>query len=173
MTAKDLIHHKGYRNTTLADIASESGVPLGNVYYYFKTKDDIASAVIKARVDEFLEWVAECEGSSDPEKSLTCFLDLLIENSESVTNHGCPFGSLAQELCKAGGELAEQARQLLQAQVDWVAKQYKRWGKEGPDGLALQLVSTLQGISTLASTLNRPEIIAQQIKILKTSLKAL
>ena len=36
-----LAYEQGYRRTTLADIAEQSGVPLGNVYYYFRTKDEM------------------------------------------------------------------------------------------------------------------------------------
>ena len=35
--AKKLFTENGYQATTLAMIATESGVPLGNVYYYFKS----------------------------------------------------------------------------------------------------------------------------------------
>jgi AcrR family transcriptional regulator len=38
--ARETIHRQGVEATTLADIAEASGVPLGNVYYYFKSKDD-------------------------------------------------------------------------------------------------------------------------------------
>jgi len=38
-TASKLAHEHGFNQTTLADIARDSGVPLGNVYYYFKTKE--------------------------------------------------------------------------------------------------------------------------------------
>ena len=34
--AKALIHKQGFNLSTLADIAQEADVPLGNVYYYFK-----------------------------------------------------------------------------------------------------------------------------------------
>ena len=44
--AVNLAYRQGYTRTTIADIAKESGVPLGNVYYYFKTKDDIATAIL-------------------------------------------------------------------------------------------------------------------------------
>ena len=37
--AKVLIHQQGFNLTTLADIAQEADVPLGNVYYYFKTNN--------------------------------------------------------------------------------------------------------------------------------------
>ena len=36
--AAQRIYEQGVEKTTLADIAAAAGVPLGNVYYYFKTK---------------------------------------------------------------------------------------------------------------------------------------
>ena len=54
--ARDLIHEQGFKPTTLADIARESDVPLGNVCYYFKSKDDIAGAIIlETAVDRSVE----------------------------------------------------------------------------------------------------------------------
>ena len=44
--ASQLLHQQGAEKTTLADIAQAAEVPVGNVYYYFKTKDDIIAAVI-------------------------------------------------------------------------------------------------------------------------------
>src|SRR5579883_46467 len=37
--AKQLLHAQGFQRTTLADVARVAKVPLGNVYYYFKTKE--------------------------------------------------------------------------------------------------------------------------------------
>ena len=34
-----VLHEQGVERTTLADIAQAADVPVGNVYYYFKTKD--------------------------------------------------------------------------------------------------------------------------------------
>jgi AcrR family transcriptional regulator len=41
-TAAGLSYQRGFRETTLADIAEAARVPLGNVYYYFKTKEELA-----------------------------------------------------------------------------------------------------------------------------------
>ena len=46
--AKLLLHEQGLHRTTLADVASRADVPLGNIYYYFKTKDSLAEAVLEA-----------------------------------------------------------------------------------------------------------------------------
>jgi AcrR family transcriptional regulator len=45
--AVGLAYHSGFEATSLADIAREAEVPLGNVYYYFKTKDEIGEAIVK------------------------------------------------------------------------------------------------------------------------------
>ena len=44
-TATKLAYGRGFRETSLADIAEAARVPVGNVYYYFKTKEELAEAV--------------------------------------------------------------------------------------------------------------------------------
>src|SRR2546429_6063152 len=50
--ATQLLHRQGIERTTLADIASAADVPAGNVYYYFKTKDEVIAAVIDAHAQQ-------------------------------------------------------------------------------------------------------------------------
>ncbi len=45
--ATGLLHEQGFHRTTLADVAERASVPLGNVYYYFRTKEALAEAVIR------------------------------------------------------------------------------------------------------------------------------
>ena len=59
--AKVLIHQQGFNLTTLADIAQEADVPLGNVYYYFKTKEAIGEAVIEKRAAENDEFFSKLD----------------------------------------------------------------------------------------------------------------
>ena len=64
--ASQLLHQQGAEATTLADIAEAADVPVGNVYYYFKTKDDIIAAVIQAHVQQSkaaLAAIDECHRS--------------------------------------------------------------------------------------------------------------
>src|ERR1700730_7456543 len=48
--AVGLAYQNGFEATSLADIAREAKVPLGNVYYYFKTKDEIGEAIVEMRL---------------------------------------------------------------------------------------------------------------------------
>jgi AcrR family transcriptional regulator len=44
--ARETIHRQGFKATTIADIAQASDVPVSNVYYYFKSKDELVAAAI-------------------------------------------------------------------------------------------------------------------------------
>src|SRR6267143_1760784 len=52
-TATKLAYGRGFRETSLSDIAEAARVPVGNVYYYFKTKEELAEAVVERRLEEF------------------------------------------------------------------------------------------------------------------------
>jgi len=44
--AKAKFYQQGVACTTLADIAQQAQVPLGNVYYHFRTKEALVEAVV-------------------------------------------------------------------------------------------------------------------------------
>lgn len=89
-----LIHQNGYRDTSIADIAKASSVPLGNIYYYFKTKDDLVSEAITRRRDLNREWYARLDTLPSPSARLTQFLRDRSVDIDIMTAHGCPVGSL-------------------------------------------------------------------------------
>jgi TetR/AcrR family transcriptional repressor of nem operon len=64
--ALQTLHAQGVESTTLADIAKAAEVPVGNVYYYFKTKDDLVEAAITAHADAIssARWVGAMHASS-------------------------------------------------------------------------------------------------------------
>jgi len=55
----------------LADIAREAEVPLGNVYYYFKTKDEIGEAIVELRLRS-CRAAAAMERRQDPSLRQLC-----------------------------------------------------------------------------------------------------
>src|SRR5260370_14824578 len=73
-TATKLAYGRGFRETSLVDIAEAARVPVGNVYYYFKTKEELAEAVVERRLEEFRAALTARERWSSPKERLVAFV---------------------------------------------------------------------------------------------------
>lgn len=172
--ANKLVHQQGFNETTLADIAKEAAVPLGNVYYYYKTKEEIGAALIAHRAGFYRGLRAQWETSPDPKARLHAFIQMTADNREVLAQSGCPIGSLCQELHKEGGPLAEKAGEMFVEFIDWLEAQFHLLGKEGESAdHALHLMSALQGASLLANTFKDPQLILRETARLKKWIDAL
>ncbi|WP_378788572.1 TetR/AcrR family transcriptional regulator [Nonomuraea fastidiosa] len=68
--AAQVLHERGVEKTTLADIARAADVPVGNVYYYFKTKDQLIQAAIDEHDRELDTVIAELDRLGTPQERL-------------------------------------------------------------------------------------------------------
>jgi AcrR family transcriptional regulator len=170
--ARDLIHRQGYARTTLAQIAEVSDVPLGNVYYYFKTKEDIVGAIIDEYQERARQMAQGWEVELSPRQRLEAYLDVPVKNCDQVKAHGCPIGSLAQELSKDAPALKARADRLLMLHVQWLARQFEALGQADGPALARYVLATLQGASLLANSLGDDGVIKEQVARLKAWLSS-
>lgn len=170
--AKYLIHKQGFNLTTLADIAQEADVPLGNVYYYFKTKDAIGEAVLESRAKELHERLQAFEQFPDLNDRLSAFLKHEIDQAENTARSGCPVGSLCQELAKQGGVLADAAAKLLNDTLHWTEKQFRGLGfGQRAAELASQFVALVQGTSLMTCTFKDPKLTSKMSGLTEQWLK--
>ena len=158
--AEKTTHRYGFGNTAIADIAREARIPLGNVYYYFKTKDEIARAIIDLRVSRFRKLLEEFDRMASPKQRLCAFVGVKIKNREELARYGCPVGTLCSELRKLGGLAAGRSTLLFRTALNWMESQFQALGK-GADSrsLAVHLLSATQGVSVLAHTFHDPALI--------------
>jgi TetR/AcrR family transcriptional regulator, transcriptional repressor for nem operon len=172
--AEKTTYRYGFGNTALADIAKEAKVPLGNVYYYFKTKDEIGVAIVALRVLRFRKLLQELDRADSPKERLCGFVQIKIRNREGLARSGCPVGTLCSELHKNGGTVARKSTILLAEALAWMETQFKALGK-GADsrGLAVHLLSATQGVSVLAHTFHDPVLIEIEAARLKKWIRAL
>jgi AcrR family transcriptional regulator len=161
--AEKTTYRYGYGSTAIADIAKEAGIPLGNVYYYFKTKDEIGDAIIKLRVSRFRKLLQELDKAGSPAERLCGFVLIKIKNREGLARNGCPVGTLCSELQKHGGPVAKKSAVLFAEALAWMESQFQALGK-GADsrGLAVHLLSATQGVSVLAHTFHDPGLIEME-----------
>ena len=164
--AKNLIHHQGFHRTTLADIAKKSGVPLGNVYYYFKTKEEIGEAVIRERKKKLTSTLDICCKQMDPKAALTKLVKYLTRGSAELAEKGCPNASLCQELDKTLSPLTDSADECMRVLIGWASDQFKALGYRDPDGMGFEFIARLQGTMLLGHALHDPKLIRRQLTAL-------
>lgn len=172
--ASELLHRQGVERTTLADIANAADVRLGNVYYYFRTKDDIIAAVVRAHVDQLGAAFAELErGHRSPRARLKALVGSVAEQAGSVARFGCPYGTLCSELVKRGDGVRPLAARLMQSLLGWAEQQFRDMGRRDADDLAIEFVAAYQGTAVLTSSLGQPELMARQARRLESWIDAL
>lgn len=172
--AVKVTYRRGFGQAALADIAKEARIPLGNVYYYFKTKDEIGGAIVELRVSRFKRLLQELEKADSPKERLCDFVDIKIRNREELARAGCPVGTLCSELQKHGGPVARKSTVLFAEALAWMEAQFQALGKAAEShGLAVHLLSATQGVSVLAHTFHDAGLIEMEAARLKEWIRSL
>ena len=172
--AVGLAYQNGFGATSLADIARVAEVPLGNVYYYFKTKDEIGEAIVESRLAEMAAQRRRWDEAGSPKDRLCACVQGVFENKDSLAQSGCAVGTFCSELHKAGGSVAARATEIFAQQLAWIESQFRALGKgSDSNGLAVHLLSALQGVSILAHTFHDTGLVAMETKRLESWVQGL
>ncbi|RMI30714.1 TetR/AcrR family transcriptional regulator [Nocardia stercoris] len=160
--AARVFHEQGVEKTTIADIARAAEVPVGNVYYYFKTKDDLVHAAIGAHDDTLTTLLAELDRLDDPAARLRALVQGWVDQRDVAVRFGCPSGTLATELDKRPDGPAGELAQVMRRLVDWAQAQFTALGRTDAPELAVALIAAYQGISLLTNTFRDPELMVAE-----------
>ena len=161
-SARELIHKQGVEKTTIADIAQAADVPVGNVYYYFKTKDELVDAAIDGHAADVRAMLGSLARHRTPQARLKALIRELMSQRELAADYGCPLGSLCSELDKRTDTLARSCSELLQLPVDWAAQQFRLMGRRDARDLAIALIASYEGIALLTNTFHDPELMTRE-----------
>jgi len=166
-SATDLLYRRGVDSPTLAEIAQHAHVPAGNVYYYFKTRDELVEAVIDARTHELRQLLASLDRRPSPRARLKGLAHIWAANVDDIAASGCPIGTLCSELNKRDRDLDQRAAVLLETAADWITDQFRQVGRSDAAELAITMLATIQGAALLANTFRDPKIMTSQIRRLE------
>ena len=166
-SARELLHQQGVEKTTLAEIAQAANVPAGNVYYYFKTKDELVEAAIDAHVQTTEAMLASLERHHSPKARLKALARALTEQRELAARYGCPQGTLCSELDKRDDALHRNCATLMQLPIDWAEQQFRLMGRRDARDLAIALIAAYQGISLLTNTFDDPKLMTREARRLE------
>ncbi len=169
ITAADaLFYQHGFEPTSLADIAGAVGIARGNLTYHFKAKDELLAAVIDRRLTNTAAMLAAWEEAGDhPAARILSFIHILIMNRAKIMQHGCPVGTLCNELAKLDHAAQADAARLFTLFADWLERQFILLGQgDRSREQALHLLARSQGVATLATALRDDGFIRQEVALM-------
>lgn len=149
IVAAALRHYRtfGVGSTTLKDVSKASAVPLGNLYYYFKTRSELVLAVLDECEHE-LQTLLQQLAPLAPAAWLAAYFEWLLTDPEAAARFGCPFGALALELRALHDPAAERAAGIVESYFEAVGAQVR--ALRLPAAVADDLFTAVQGAYAVA-----------------------
>lgn len=111
--ALELYRTFGVGGTTLKNVSDASEVPLGNLYYYFKTRSQLVLAVLD-ECERELQTLLKRLSVLSPAAWLDAYFEWLLTDPAAAARFGCPFGALALELRALSDPAAERAAETVE-----------------------------------------------------------
>lgn len=162
--ATTLALSRGFERTSIADIADAASVPSGSVYYYFKTKDDVGSAIIGALLEHNQALIDMWNEEPGPRERLIAYIDHTADSADDLVTYGNPTTGLAADLRRHSDHLGAAASAVVQELIDWAAGQFEQlgFGADTAAARAMHLVAGLEGGAALSHTLAAPTPMIQE-----------
>ncbi|WP_439862087.1 TetR/AcrR family transcriptional regulator [Pseudomonas sp. MBLB4136] len=119
---------KGFAATKTSDIAAKAGLPKPNVYYYFKSKENLYREVLESIIEPLLAASAPFNQSGRPAEVLEAYIRSKIRISREL-----PFASkvFASEIMHGAPHLSAEQAEELNAQAQHNIACIQRWIDQG------------------------------------------
>ncbi len=180
--AANLIHTKGFNNTSIQDILDASSVTKSNFYYHFKSKEALGFEVLAQRFRFFYAFAIEPSlGNKElrATQRVNAFLDKVLGLGALPEGElGCPFGNLAQEMSAIDEPLRQSLSAFFRDGAQGLEKCFEE-GKERGDfkkdlpsnQLAEFMLAQIQGSFLLRKTHKDFHVMETNIEMLRTVVK--
>lgn len=165
--AAELFWTKGYAATSLADIAAAAAVPLGNVYYYFRTKAAFARAVSDLFLADMSEELAAIDrDTADNSERLAALLQLLARGNALRVRHGCPIAGAIRDFSRVDATAAGTAAETFKVLEDWLHERLTATGRSDREARALSrdVVANWQGAAVVAHGVGDEDRLADALR---------
>ena len=186
-TAQDMILDLGYAGVSIDKLISRLGMTKGAFFHHFKSKDDLAYALIKRFSDEGIDLLKLSlarakKFSDDPFQQLMILIGQYEEIFEDLTEPfpGCLLASYVYEW----QQFSEETRKLVNKEFllsrkeltklfRETAKKYPPRAEFDPVSLADGFMCVFEGAFILSKSLQEPDTTFKQLRHYKTFIKLL
>jgi TetR/AcrR family transcriptional repressor of nem operon len=176
--AQDLVLDRGYVGMTVEHVLHRVGITKGAFFHHFKTKDDLAKALLRRFADRDAQVYSETREraeklSDDPLQQMLIFIrlfeDMFGELKEPYP--GCLFASYLYELQQFDDETRGlirdsfiKWRELLKEKFEAILRKYPAQTKVDAASLADAFTVVLEGAFITGKAMNEPEVVSEQLR---------
>ena len=175
--AQAMVLDVGLAGTSVEKVIEGAGVTKGTFFYHFKTKHDLAAALIERYADQdehhFADAMLKAEQlARDPLQQLLIFVGLFIEMTEQLEE---PFpGCLYASYCYQSGAISSQSmaqvermmhfwRERLTEKVQAVIEQNQPRIPVETHQVADHVLTTFEGAFILSKVMKEPKLASEQL----------
>jgi TetR/AcrR family transcriptional regulator, transcriptional repressor for nem operon len=169
--AAQVIHERGVEGTTLSLAAQAADIPVGNVFYYFKSKAALVDAVVEYRIAELTEAMRSLDRHVAPVDKLCGFLELFLQSADRIAQLGCPYGALAGELELNAAGAHQRVQQLFAVQLDFLETQFQAMQLHDARVRAVELLCAVQGACRVAHTFHDADLFRSRLRALSDAVR--
>lgn len=119
---------KGFAASKTSDIAARAGVPKPNVYYYFKSKENLYCEVLESIIEPILKASTPFNADGDPASVLSAYIRAKIRISRDLPSASKVFAS---EIMHGAPHLSPEQVEQLNAQARHNIRCIERWIARG------------------------------------------
>ena len=158
--SESFLQERGYNGFSYAHIADALAVKNAAIHYHFRTKEDLACAVIQRYRDRFQLWIHNSRVKDlSPREKLDWFFSIYT-NTRADNGKVCLAGSLETEFNSLPPSLREQTEALTTELLSWLQSTLQEGREAGvfqfggdPASKAALILSSLQGGLQMARAL--------------------
>jgi len=185
--AQKLILDRGYSGMTVDHILEHVGITKGAFFHHFKTKDDLAKALLRRFSEQDVEIYQEMRDraeklSDDPLQQIIIFIRLFEDMFGALTEPypGCLLASYLYELQQFDTETRDMLqeafarwRSLLQEKFELIVAKYPPKNPVSPSHLADAFTVVMEGAFITAKAMNEPRVITEQLRLFRNYIELL
>jgi TetR/AcrR family transcriptional regulator len=126
--ALEVFSTRGFRGSTIDEVADAAGMSKPNLLYYFRTKEAIHRALIGRVLDTWLDPLREFDAAGDPVSEIRSYIRRKIEMARDFPRESRLF---ANEVLQGAPHIIDELRGPLKDLVDEKANIIRQWQRDG------------------------------------------
>lgn len=179
-TASTLFLTKGFQVTSMDEIVALSKVSKTNIYYHYKSKEELLLAIVDQLISRYEERISRIltQDMSIPAKMERLFRILTEDNEQIDYVGGCPFLTLYTQTSHSSSEARAKIKAFFDKQLQVVEKlleegmEKKELSRDLPvHETAALIVTSIEGALFLTKATNNPMLAQNLVQAFASLLK--